>query len=100
MAGYRARISCQCSSLHLPRGRAVLVVLDGDSHGGELVADAVALRPIFRLARIETCSDEGVDCRPVHFRLRLGGGEVAGEAERPQGFTQLVLAPRLVERVE
>ena len=40
------------SPLHLPACGAVLVVLDGNAHGRELIADAVTLGPILGLAGV------------------------------------------------
>src|SRR3954452_20767181 len=49
------------SSRHLPGGGAVLVVLERDAHGRELVADAVRLGPVLRgasyLARLDAILD-------------------------------------------
>ncbi len=35
------------SPLHLPGRCAVLIVLEGDAHSGEFVADAIGLGPVF-----------------------------------------------------
>src|SRR3954454_160323 len=64
----------QWSSRHLPGGGAVLVVLERDAHGRELVADAVRLGPVLRgasyLARLDAILDPPyVDAGVFGFRF-------------------------------
>src|SRR5262245_36466274 len=69
------------SSLHLPDGGAVLLVLELDAHGLELVADAVGVPEIPGLARGVAGIDERDDLVRVDVALAFGPPR---KSKRPQ----------------